>query len=90
MPELRSRLVAWFRIGMCCAASPYLCEAASLDLYVCGPVAQWIRRRPTEPETAGSSPTGVIYVITSIRDHGDGDGPYPHAHDRFMVALSLK
>ena len=60
MPELRSRLVAWFRIGMCCAASPSLREAASLDLYVCGPVAQWIRRRPTEPETAGSSPAGVI------------------------------
>ena len=26
-----------------------------------GPVAQWIRHRPTEPGIAGSSPAGVIY-----------------------------
>ena len=25
-----------------------------------GPVAQWIRHRPTEPGIAGSSPAGVI------------------------------
>ena len=32
-----------------------------------GPVAQWIRHRPTEPGIAGSSPAGVIvecYVLT--------------------------
>lgn len=28
-----------------------------------GPVAQWIRHRPTEPGIAGSSPAGVIYVL---------------------------
>ena len=26
-----------------------------------GPVAQWIRHRPTEPRIAGSSPAGVIF-----------------------------
>jgi hypothetical protein len=28
-----------------------------------GPVAQWIRHRPTEPGIAGSSPAGVISVV---------------------------
>ena len=28
-----------------------------------GPVAQWIRHRPTEPGMAGSSPAGVISVV---------------------------
>ena len=28
-----------------------------------GPVAQWIRHRPTEPGIAGSSPAGVIVVL---------------------------
>ena len=28
---------------------------------VIGPVAQWIRHRPTEPGLAGSSPAGVIW-----------------------------
>ena len=28
-----------------------------------GPVAQWIRHRPTEPGIAGSSPAGVIFVL---------------------------
>ena len=27
-----------------------------------GPVAQWIRHRPTEPGIAGSSPAGVIFA----------------------------
>ena len=27
-----------------------------------GPVAQWIRHRPTEPGIAGSSPAGVIFI----------------------------
>ena len=29
-----------------------------------GPVAQWIRHRPTEPGIAGSSPAGVIFHVT--------------------------
>ena len=29
-------------------------------LFTEGPVAQWIRHRPTEPGIAGSSPAGVI------------------------------
>ena len=64
MPALRSQLVAWFRIGMCCAASPSLREAASLHLNVCGPVAQWIRRRPTEPDTMStpSKPTQHLNI----------------------------
>ena len=30
-----------------------------------GPVAQWIRHRPTEPGIAGSSPAGVIFTMSS-------------------------
>ena len=29
-----------------------------------GPVAQWIRHRPTEPGIAGSSPAGVIFQVS--------------------------
>jgi hypothetical protein len=33
-----------------------------------GPVAQWIRHRPTEPGIAGSSPAGVILAVgASVR-----------------------
>ena len=32
-----------------------------------GPVAQWIRHRPTEPGIAGSSPAGVILIGTRTR-----------------------
>ena len=31
------------------------------DGHVTGPVAQWIRHRPTEPGIASSSPAGVIF-----------------------------
>ena len=31
-----------------------------------GPVAQWIRHRPTEPGIAGSSPAGVITWAASL------------------------
>ena len=31
-----------------------------------GPVAQWIRHRPTEPGIAGSSPAGVIVIISAL------------------------
>ena len=31
-----------------------------------GPVAQWIRHRPTEPGIAGSSPAGVIDIGCSM------------------------
>ena len=30
-------------------------------MYTIGPVAQWIRHRPTEPGIAGSSPAGVTW-----------------------------
>ena len=33
---------------------------------ISGPVAQWIRHRPTEPGIAGSSPAGVIYYSTNL------------------------
>ena len=32
---------------------------------ITGPVAQWIRHRPTEPGIAGSSPAGVICFVSS-------------------------
>ena len=46
-----------------------------------GPVAQWIRHRPTEPGIAGSSPAGVIFLILAnakaIWSHaGSNRGPY--------------
>ena len=31
-----------------------------------GPVAQWIRHRPTEPGIVGSSPTRIILVFQSV------------------------
>ena len=31
-----------------------------------GPVAQWIRHRPTEPGIAGSSPAGVIFSTSAL------------------------
>jgi hypothetical protein len=31
-------------------------------IHASGPVAQWIRHRPTEPGIAGSSPAGVIFA----------------------------
>ncbi len=31
-----------------------------------GPVAQWIRHRPTEPGIAGSSPAGVIFALWAL------------------------
>ena len=34
-----------------------------------GPVAQWIRHRPTEPGIAASSPAGVMFVLR----HGAGE-----------------
>ena len=41
-----------------------------------GPVAQWIRHRPTEPGIAGSSPVGVIqcclHVPSCLQGYGGG------------------
>ena len=48
----------------------------SLDPSPSGPVAQWIRHRPTEPGIAGSSPAGVIllfHIVNSDDDHDDYD-----------------
>ena len=36
-----------------------------------GPVAQWIRHRPTEPGIAGSSPAGVIAMVHQERQLSD-------------------
>ena len=36
-----------------------------------GPVAQWIRHRPTEPGIPGSSPAGVIFDWATWRRHSD-------------------
>ena len=43
---------------------PLLNEVRTLNQVVsAGPVAQWIRHRPTEPGIAGSSPAGVIVLM---------------------------
>ena len=36
-----------------------------------GPVAQWIRHRPTEPGIAGSSPAGVMQLLRSCSCGGE-------------------
>ena len=36
-----------------------------------GPVAQWIRHRPTELGIAGSSPAGVIVWVSLLRNGAD-------------------
>ena len=38
-----------------------------------GPVAQWIRHRPTEPGIAGSSPAGVMFVLRHAAGESFGD-----------------
>ena len=43
-----------------CVCVVVLCLVAISLVLVDGPVAQWIRHRPTEPGIAGSSPAGVI------------------------------
>ena len=35
-----------------------------------GPVAQWMRHRPTEPGIAGSSPAGVIVIACNMEMMG--------------------
>ena len=37
--------------------------------HITGPVAQWIRHRPTEPGIAGSSPAGVIILQCGAPPH---------------------
>ena len=41
-----------------------------------GPVAQWIRHRPTEPGIAGSSPAGVIGEVQARAGWIGGDQPH--------------
>ena len=46
-------------------------DMSHCDLHhACGPVAQWIGHRPTEPGIAGSKPAGVILLSNSDRDLG--------------------
>ena len=45
-----------------------VCGSSTQRAYLTsGPVAQWIRHRPTEPGIAGSSPAGVIFHFTPSR-----------------------
>ena len=44
----------------CMTRCTLLPKAANTYKHATGPVAQWIRHRPTEPGIAGSSPAGVI------------------------------
>ena len=48
----------WLGSACCCYRSNS--NAAQHIETISGPVAQWIRHRPTEPGIAGSSPAGVI------------------------------
>ena len=56
-----------------------------------GPVAQWIRRRSTEPEIVGSSPTRVIFkgkisVIAKVFFPSVGVSAYGWCRDCLMRA----
>ena len=47
---------------------PYFasCTMSNFKIMPVGPVAQWIRHRPTEPGIAGSSPAGVISTTHAV------------------------
>ena len=52
------------------AGGDYLRTSNYLKIHIAaaaGPVAQWIRHRPTEPGIAGSSPAGVIFSTSALR-----------------------
>ena len=53
-----------------------------------GPVAQWIRHRPTEPGIASSSPAGVTSVSCSRRgDYSQTFAQYVYRSDWFLQRL---
>ena len=56
------RVCVWLGSACCCYKNNS--NAAQHIETTSGPVAQWIRHRPTEPGIAGSSPAGVM----SVRD----------------------
>ena len=45
---------------------PFSTNTSVFVLQPRGPVAQWIRHRPTEPGIVGSNPTGVIVLCQSM------------------------
>lgn len=54
-----------------------------------GPVAQWIRHRPTEPGIAGSSPAGVILLFKFDRKPALRHSAMPHgARADHIAAIS--
>ena len=61
----------------------------SRDAQASGPVAQWIRHRPTEPGIAGSSPAGVILILASIHQERllarTPRDPSRHEHRRHVL-----
>jgi hypothetical protein len=64
---------AWPRSTLSNAAASMCYAESAMPVYStvhkkpAGPVAQWIRHRPTEPGIAGSSPAGVIFHAESRR-----------------------
>ena len=64
-------------------AQSSLFRIQSFLLFLClclpkGPVAQWIRHRPTEPRIAGSSPAGVIFPISACSFSHEVENPFFH------------
>ena len=53
--------------GGCSPLKPMFNHLSS-DSSLSGPVAQWIRHRPTEPGIAGSSPAGVILLFHIVNN----------------------
>ena len=53
----------------------------NLFRFASGPVAQWIRHRPTEPEIAGSSPAGAICAMRGCQIPALAEGHMRHRGD---------
>ena len=68
--HFEKRLCSAFSTSPCAMphhSAPLLQHHNLLSIFeITGPVAQWIRHRPTEPGIAGSSPVGVICCCAHI------------------------
>ena len=65
-PRSRGLQVRVLLFCRCVHPSKSFRNQKSLDARPTGPVAQWIRHRPTEPGIVGSSPTGVMHTCDTV------------------------
>ena len=75
MPSLWPGCSVLFFVGARCSSPLWVgrlrptpaAQASHGHITITGPVAQWIRHRPTEPGIAGLSPAGIILVFPQRR-----------------------